>query len=145
MAAEGDARVHSGDNGRRPPPYEVDLLIAQPILRHLSPAAAIAVDLAALNREALIRAARVALHLPELHSEEILQHGGVGSAGGATCRRAHEEFLLARRKHVLPIFHPTRTPDVTDADVLADIADPGIRAEVGLHVRWRRQGFVNES
>src|SRR5258705_12918984 len=114
MAAEGDARVHSGDNGRRPPPYEVDLLIAQPILRHLSPSAAIAVDLAALDCEALIRAARVALHLPELHSEEILQHGGVGSAGGARCRRAPEKFLLGRGKHVLPNFYTTRTPHVKD-------------------------------
>jgi hypothetical protein len=66
IAPERHIAIHPRHQRRRQTQDSVDLAAPQPVFRDRGPAAAVAVDLALLERKALVRAAGIALHLFEL-------------------------------------------------------------------------------
>src|SRR5262245_30121371 len=101
-----------------------DLAVAQPFLRHAGPGAAIPVELTALDRDALVGAARIAFDHVQLHAEQLAQDAIIEIGRGADAGIA--EIELRARQELLPRFDAGAVPGVADAEVLADIADPRI-------------------
>src|SRR5215510_3824621 len=98
-----------------------DLVVAQPVLGHAGPGAAITVELAALDRDALVGAARIALDHVHLHAEQLTQDAIVEIGRGADAGIAEVE--LRTRQELLPGLDTRAVPGVADAEILADIAD----------------------
>ena len=111
------------------------LLLAHPLLRHAGPADAIAVELAALDRDALLGRARIARHLLDVHPEQVAQHLAVDIGRGADAGDA--EIHLRTLEQILPVLDAGAVPGMADAEILGDAAEPGeiqkIRADLLRH------------
>ena len=105
---EGNALRHVGRPLRRKPHQRVDLVIDDPVLRHRGPGAAIAFQLAALEREPLLVAAGITGDLPHRRMKHLPQDGavdvGVGALGGVA-----DQKLLALH-HLVPGLDAARAP-----------------------------------
>src|SRR5262249_54208885 len=99
-----------------------DLLALDPLDRDAGPGAAVTVELAALDRYALLGAARIAADLLQLHPEDVLQDALVEIARRAGAGRAivhlRPRLQLVERLDAEPM------PDGGARQVLADAADP---------------------
>ena len=108
----------------------MDLLLIDPGDRNRCIGAAVAVELAALDGDALLGAAGETEDLAYRRVEHLTQRRAVDVVAGALSGRAEDELLAAH--HLVPGLHAVRPEAVADPVVGGDDADPGEVAEIDL-------------
>src|SRR5262249_523567 len=93
----------------------VELAVGDPVLRDRAPGGASPFELAALDREPLLVAARIAGDLTDRRVENPPQRGAVGIDRGPLAAQAYQQLLPAHQ--VVPGLDAGCMPRVTDGDL----------------------------
>src|SRR6476661_4317452 len=104
------------------------LVVSHPLQWDAAVSAAIAIEFAALDRNALLRTARKAEDLPHRRIEHLPQGRAIDVVAGTLGGAAQDEF--AALHHVVPSLDAVRPESVADPEIGGHNADPGIFAEV---------------